>query len=93
MFDGSGLAHGPVNTIERAFKHPQVRPRDMIMPLEWNALASGEWDAIGPAVKFSESKTSVRRMPPLLGEHTDDVLGGVGYSADEIAKMRKDGAI
>ena len=93
VFDGSGLAHGPVNTIERAFGHPQIKPRDMILPLEWNALASGEWEAIGPAVKFSESETAVRRMPPLLGEHTDDVLQDVGYSAEKIAKMRKDGAI
>lgn len=93
VFDGSGLAHGPVNTIERAFGHPQISPRDMILPLEWNALASGKWDAIGPAVKFSESKASVRRMPPLLGEHTDEVLEGVGYSSDEIGRLRKDGVL
>ena len=89
VFDGSGLAHGPVNTIERAFEHPQIRPRDMILPLEWNALASGAWDAIGPAVKFSESQTAVRRMPPLLGEHTDEVLKEAGYSSEEIEKLRQ----
>jgi succinate--hydroxymethylglutarate CoA-transferase len=93
VFDGSGLAHGPVNTIERAFDHPQIRPRDMILPLEWSALASGEWDAIGPAVKFSESQTAVRRMPPLLGEHTDEVLKDAGYSSEEIEKLRQVQAI
>ena len=93
VFDGSGLAHGPVNTIERAFGHPQVQPRDMILPLEWSALASGEWKAVGPAVKFSESTTSVRRMPPTLGEHTEEVLQSGGYSFEEIEKMRREGVI
>lgn len=93
IFDGSGLAHGPVNTIERAFEHPQVAGRDMILPLEWDAQASGEWKAIGPAVKFSDTPASVRRMPPRLGEHTEEVLGDVGYSADKIDEMRQAGAI
>ena len=93
VFDGSGLAHGPVNTIERAFAHPQTQPRDMILPLEWDALARGEWKAVGPAVKFSESKTSVRRMPPVLGEHTEDVLKDAGHSEQELQQMRRSGAV
>ena len=92
VFDGSGLAHGPVNTIQRAFEHPQVEARDMILPLEWDALESGQWKGIGPAVKFSETKAGVRRMPPRLGEHTEDVLEDAGYGKEEIEKMRKYGA-
>ncbi|KAK3726000.1 hypothetical protein LTR37_000148 [Vermiconidia calcicola] len=92
VFDGSGLAHGPVNTIERAFEHPQIEGRDMVLPMEWDALESGEWKGIGPAVKFSETKTGVRRMPPRLGEHTEEVLRGAGFGVDEIERMRKAGA-
>lgn len=87
-FDGSGLAHGPVNTIERAFEHPQIDPREMIRPLEWDAQTSGQWKAIGPAVKFSDTKASIRRQPPRLGEHTEEVLESAGYSSDDIDKMR-----
>ena len=92
VFEGSGLAHGPVNTIERAFEHPQIEAREMIRPLEWDAQTSGEWKAIGPAVKFSETKTSLRRSPPKLGEHTEEVLVDVGYSKEDIAALRKSGA-
>ena len=88
VFDGSGLAHGPVNTIQRAFEHPQIAGRDMVMPLEWDALTEGEWKGIGPAVKFSETKTGIRRMPPRLGEHTEEVLKEAGYTDAELAKVR-----
>ena len=89
FFDGSGLANGPVNTIQRAFEHPQIEARDMILPLEWDALEIGHWKGVGPAVKFSETKAAVRRMPPKLGEHTVEVLEDAGYSADEIENIGK----
>ena len=88
LFDGSGLAHGPVNTIERAFQHPQIEGRNMVLPLKWDALESGQWKGIGPAVKFSETKAAIRRMPPKLGEHTEEVLHEAGYNVDDIEKVR-----
>ena len=87
-FDKSGLAYGPVNTIERAFQHPQIEPRDMIMPQRWDAQVDGQWKAIGPAVKFSETQPSIQRQPPRLGEHTEEVLKGIGYTAEKIEEMR-----
>ncbi len=87
VFDGSGLAHGPVNTIERAFQHPQIEGRDMVLPLEWDALKGESWKGIAPAIKFSQTKTSVRRMPPRLGEHTAEVLAEAGYDADELVRV------
>lgn len=44
-------------------------------------------------VKFSESKPSIRRGPPALGEHTDDVLQEVGISSTAISELRKKGTI
>lgn len=92
VFDGSGLAHGPVNTIQKAFEHPQTTARDMIQSLSWDAVTSGEWRGIGVPVKFSETKGSFRQRPPILGEHTGEVLGEVGYTEEEIRRLREQGA-
>lgn len=93
VFDGSGLAHGPVNTIQKAFEHPQIEARDMIQSLQWDAMSSGQWKAIGPAVKFSETNATIRQRPAQLGEHTEDVLKEIGYDDARIEALRKDGAI
>ncbi|KAK5734072.1 hypothetical protein LTR17_009199 [Elasticomyces elasticus] len=93
VMDGSGLAHGPVNSIQKAFEHPQAEARDMVHPVPWDAVASGEWKGIGPAVKFSETKATIRERPPRLGEHTESVLAEAGYSDDEVNKLRESGAI
>ncbi|KAK5122942.1 hypothetical protein LTR85_003507 [Meristemomyces frigidus] len=91
--DGSGLAHGPVNTIQKAFEHPQTAAREMVQPMQWDAVVSGEWKGIGVPVKFSETKGAVRQRPPTLGEHTEDVLADAGYGADDIRSLRECGAI
>jgi crotonobetainyl-CoA:carnitine CoA-transferase CaiB-like acyl-CoA transferase len=47
----------------------------------------------GSPLKLSRHSTSVRRPPPLLGEHTDEVLGELGYSADDIGALHRDGVV
>ncbi|KXS96448.1 hypothetical protein AC578_3223 [Pseudocercospora eumusae] len=89
IFEGSGLAVGPVNTIQKAFEHPQTKARDMVQSRLWDAVEAGEWKAIGPAVKFSEIEPEIRRLPPRLGEHTDEVLTEIGYTPEEIEDLRK----
>lgn len=93
VLDGSGLAHGPVNTIQKAFEHPQTAAREMVQPMEWDAVASGEWKGIGVPVKFSETQGTVRQTPPTLGEHTEEVLAELGYGADRIRDLRECGAL
>lgn len=65
----------------------------MILPQEWDAQVSGQWKAIGPAVKFSDTQTSIRRQPPRLGEHTEDVLKDIGYGAEDIEELRNSGVL
>lgn len=50
-------------------------------------------DASGPAVKFSDTKTTFRRQPPRLGEHSRDVLRELGYEEERIEKLAHDHVI
>lgn len=93
ILDGSGLAHGPINTVQKAMEHPQTVARDMIQEREWDALTGGQWKTIGPAVKFSETKATVRALPAQLGEHSEAVLQEAGYQEDEIEEMREAGVL
>lgn len=93
VLDGSGLAHGPVNTIQKAFEHPQTQARDMVQSVEWEATRSGGWKSIGPPVKFEKTRAEINSRPPLLGEHTEEVLLGLGYSKDKIDTLREKGVV
>ena len=42
----------------------------------------------GPPVKFSETKASIRQRPPLLGEHTEEILEEIGIVGHEVSKLR-----
>lgn len=90
---GSGLAHGPVNTVQRAFQHPQLEPRRMVEAVGWQAAEDGEWRTLGVPVKFSETKGAVRGPPSLVGEHSEQVLKEAGFSGKEIAQMHEDGVV
>ena len=47
----------------------------------------------GPAVKFSDTKASIRQRPPLLGEHTEEVLEEIGITGQELSKLKDLGVI
>ena len=93
VLSGSGLAHGPVNTMERAFRHPQIEARQMVESLPWKATEGGEWKTLGVPVKFSETKGEVRGSPSLVGEHTEEVLREAGFGGKEIEGMKDEGVV
>eukprot|EP01137_Pigoraptor_chileana_P014969 Opistho-2@70279 len=88
----SGLAHGPINTVAQAHNDPQVLHREMVREIEHPT--AGSIKVAGIPVKYSETKPTIRRPPPLLGQHTDEVLASVtGYDAARIAHLHKAGAV
>jgi crotonobetainyl-CoA:carnitine CoA-transferase CaiB-like acyl-CoA transferase len=87
----AGIPAGAINSIDAALAHPQVQWRDMVLTTEHPT--AGTLRMAGSPIKLSRYTATVRRPPPTLGEHTDEVLGELGYSAADIAAMRDDGAV
>jgi succinate--hydroxymethylglutarate CoA-transferase len=78
--------------MKEVFNDPQVLARGMLQ--EINHPTIGKLKLTGIPVKFSETKASIRLPPPLLCEHTEEILKNVlGYSNEKILKLKEIEAI
>ncbi len=75
----------PINTVEEALNDAQTLTRHMIVQIEHPALEMAR--SVGNPIKFSETPVSYRLPPPMLGEHTNEILRGLGYSEEEVLGM------
>ncbi len=88
--DERGVPAGPINTVPEVFKTDQVEARDMKITMDHPTSQSGSVDLIGNPLKFSETPVQYNRPPPLLGEHTKEVLTQLlGDAAYQEAKAKK----
>jgi crotonobetainyl-CoA:carnitine CoA-transferase CaiB-like acyl-CoA transferase len=69
---------GPVNSIPEVFADPQVVYRGLVVDVPHPGLAGGSVRTIKPGATLHETPASVRRHPPMLGEHTAEVLAEIG---------------
>ena len=88
--NGMGVPAGPVQNIAQVAADPQVNHRDMFVELPHPAL--GPVTFTGNPIKLSRTPSGPSRVPPRLGEHTDEVLAEAGLSPADIAALRSDGA-
>jgi crotonobetainyl-CoA:carnitine CoA-transferase CaiB-like acyl-CoA transferase len=78
----------PVQTIDQVFAAPQVLHRDMLVEIDHPT--AGTVRLAGIPVKFSATPASVRLPPPLLGQHSEDVLSSwLGMSIEEIEQLKR----
>ena len=82
---------GPINDLAEVFADPQVLEREMTVQMA-HPLA-GSVRLVASPMKFSATPVQYQRPPPLLGEHTDEVLRELGLSEAEIAALRNAQAI
>jgi crotonobetainyl-CoA:carnitine CoA-transferase CaiB-like acyl-CoA transferase len=82
---------GPINTIDRVFADPHVQARGMQLKLPHPLY--GEVPSIASPMRFSKNKLEYRDGPPSLGQHTDEVLAGLGLSNADITRLRDEKTI
>jgi crotonobetainyl-CoA:carnitine CoA-transferase CaiB-like acyl-CoA transferase len=82
---------GPINSLAEVFDDPQVRARGMKVAVPHPL--NDDLELVASPMKLSATPVSVRRPPPLLGQHTEEVLQELGLDSAEIARMRQDRVI
>ena len=89
--DAAQVPCGPVNDVLAAFAQPQAVARGMRVDVTHPVL--GTMPQIGVPFKLSATPASIRSAPPMLGEHSTEILTDLGYSAADIDEMRGRGEI
>ena len=87
IFNGFDVPCGPILSMKEIAEEPSLRASGTIV--EVDHPERGRYLSVGNPIKLSDSPTEVTRSP-LLGEHTDEVLGQLGYSADYIALLHQE---
>ncbi|KAK3939496.1 CAIB/BAIF family enzyme [Diplogelasinospora grovesii] len=92
IFEGKGLPYAAVNDVLATLTHEHTLARNMVVETEHPAC--GPMKLVNSPVKYSQAKPRVRSAPPVLGQHTDQILRGhLGMSDDEIRGLKDRGVI
>jgi formyl-CoA transferase len=81
----------PINTLDEVFADPQVKTYGF--PIEVEHPKMGKVKLVGNAVDMSRTPPSIDSPPPILGEHTEEILNSLGYDAAALASLRNKGVI
>ncbi|WP_411504430.1 CaiB/BaiF CoA transferase family protein [Brevibacillus centrosporus] len=84
--DQAGVPAGPIHTVDQVLNHPQVLAREMVLEVEHPIVKDLKMP--GFPVKLSDTPAQVHRHPPLLGEHTEEILLEMGFLPEQIEGWR-----
>ena len=92
--EANSISGGPINRLDQVFNDPHVKARGMKLEMDCQASKRGKVRLINSPMKLSATPTEARLAPPMLGEHTKEVLIELlGIDKAELEKLRKEGTI
>jgi crotonobetainyl-CoA:carnitine CoA-transferase CaiB-like acyl-CoA transferase len=90
--EAANVPCGPINRVDEVFADPQAIARGLTIAM--THAAAGPMQLVASPLRLSQTPPEYRNAPPLLGEHTDEVLSSVlGISPGDIARLRRDGVV
>lgn len=90
-FQAADIPAGPINEVDEALTDPQVLARGMVV--EMAHATAGTVRSLGLPPQLSDTPATYRRPPPTLGQHTVEILAGLGYSQAQIEQFKAQGVI
>jgi formyl-CoA transferase len=87
LLNDAGCPCGPIYSLDQVFADPQVRHVEMAAPVDHPDL--GRFDVVNQAVKLSRTPSRIRTAAPKAGQHTDEILTGLGYDQTTIRGFRE----
>ncbi|MCC7417907.1 MAG: CoA transferase [Acidobacteria bacterium] len=87
LLEANDIPCGPINDYAQVFADPQVAARQLVVETDHPSL--GRIRSLGSPIKLSETPPVADRRAPMLGEHTDQILGEAGFAPAEIARLRE----
>lgn len=92
ILEGSGLPYAAVNDVKDTLEHPHMQARKMVTEVEHKDC--GSMKLVSPPVKYGKSTVGIRSAPPVLGEHTDEILTKLlGWNGDKVKSLREKGIV
>jgi len=91
VLEAKGIPCGQVRTVGEALENPQASARGLLLEIDHPRAGAGRY--VGSPIHLDDADRGSTRPPPLLGEHTDEVLAEIGVAPEEIAALRKGGVV